>query len=267
LPTPRASASSRGAAEQGQGRLKRADPFTYACHQCGRCCRDQVITLSPYDLLRIARAAGITTGAARRRYTSRRGSLLRFTDHGTCVALAGVHCTVHRGRPLACRLYPLGLLRDPLGGEIFLRLEPAPGSRGIYGEAGTVGAFLEAQGIGDYLSAIARYRRLLPIFRERIAALVDFEAVEPGEFWRCAVREALAETGFDPNPLIDALFDPDGLAPGDPDRTEGFLPSVDRHVSALATRIRLETAPPILAAAAIILGVSLGYAPAVAICQ
>ena len=246
--------------------MQRADQFSYACNQCGRCCRDQVITLSPYDLLRIARAAGITTGAARRRYTSRRGSLLCFTDQG-CAALEGMRCTVHRGRPLACRLYPLGLQRDALGAETFLRLEPAPGSRGIYGEAGTVAAFIDAQGVGDYLSAIERYRRLLPIFRERIAALVDFEAVEPGEFWRCAVREALAETTFDPNPLIDALFDLDGLAAGDPERAEGFLPSIDRHVRALSARIRLESTPQILAAAAIILGVSLGYSPSAVICD
>lgn len=249
--------------------MERAEPFAYACHQCGLCCRDQVITLAPYDLLRIARAAGITTADAVRRYTLRRGSLLKFTDRRTCVALDGARCTIHRGRPLACRLYPLGLQRDARGAETFVRLAPAAGSRGVYGSGacandGTVAGFLDAQGVDDYLRAIRAYRRLLPIFRARIAALVDFDAVEPREFWRAAVREALAETGCDPNPLIDAIFDPDGLSDrGRRDDHPGALrESVARHTRALAALIRAAIEPRALAAAAVILAVSLGYAPA-----
>ena len=39
-----------------------------------------------------------------------------------------------------------------------------------------------------------RYRPLIPVFRQRVAATVDFERVEPREFWRLAVGEALRET-------------------------------------------------------------------------
>jgi Fe-S-cluster containining protein len=83
--------------------------FSYVCNRCGLCCRDKVITLSPYDVIRIARAAAIDTGAAVTRYTLRRGSLLRFLPDGRCAALDGPRYTIHPGRPLACRLYPLGL--------------------------------------------------------------------------------------------------------------------------------------------------------------
>jgi len=240
--------------------MERDGKFSYACNQCGRCCRDQVITLSPYDVMRIARAAGIRTTEAARKYTMRRGSLLKFTGERTCAALDGRRCTIHRGRPLACRLYPLGLQRDAQGGETFVRIEPAAGSLGIYGENGTIAEFLEAQGVGEYLGAIERYRRLLPLMRERIAALVDFDAVEPREFWRVAVREALAESGFDPNPLIDALFDADGLC-GLADDEGAVRESVATHTRALEARIRSATEPRILAAAAVILAVSLGYTP------
>lgn len=238
--------------------MNRTGRFSYACNQCGLCCREQVITLSPHDVLRIARAARIRTDEALRAYTLRRGSLLRFTDAGSCAALDGARCTIHRGRPLACRLYPLGLQRDARGAETFVRLEPAAGSRGVSGDDGTLAEFLDAQGVDDYLRAIADYRRLLRVIRARIAALVDFDTVEPREFWRIAVREALAEREFEPNPIIDALFDADGA--GGP--RDSIRESVTTHTRALEALIRATTAPRMLATAAVLLAVSLGYPPA-----
>jgi hypothetical protein len=83
-----------------------------------------------------------------------------------------------------------------------VQLEPAAGSSGVYGLSGTVAEFLEAQGTAPYLAAVALYYPLVAGFGARIDALVDFEHTEPREFWRRAAREALAETGFDANPLI-----------------------------------------------------------------
>jgi Fe-S-cluster containining protein len=232
--------------------------FSYTCNQCGRCCHNQVITLSPYDLIRIARAAGISTGDAIRRYTIRRGSILKFDDHGACVALDGTRCTIHQGRPLACRLYPLGLQRDSTGAESFVRLDPAPGSLGVYGGNGTVDAFLDAQEVREYLDAVGAYRGLLPLIRERIAKLVDFNATEPREFWRVATREALAETNYDPNALIDALYDPDALDC----RRDSVEEIVAAHFAALTRFILDESNAATLASAAVMLAISLGYSPA-----
>jgi Fe-S-cluster containining protein len=234
--------------------------FSYLCNGCGRCCHDKVIALAPYDVLMMARAAAITTGDAVRRFTIRRGSLLRFEPDGGCTALDGARCSIHRGRPLACRLYPLGLER---AGAIdnFIRLEPAPGSLGVYGDRGTVTEFLDAQGVAEYLAMNDRYRALLPIFRARIAELVDFERVEPREFRRLAVREALAESNFDPNPIIDAMFDPDARvgARGSAGETAAA------HIAALEAMARGSSDANALAAAAVLLAVSLGYSPAEAI--
>lgn len=212
--------------------------------------------LSPFDLLRVAREAGVTTSEAIGRFTVRRGSILRFNDAGACVALDGVRCGVHRGRPLACRLYPLGIERDR-GDDKFVTLEAAAGSLGVYGDRGTVNDFLDAQHVGSHLDANASYAALLPIYRERIAATVNFDRVIPREFWRCAVREALAESGYDPNPLIDATFDPDRLGcwrMSDAD-------TVSAHIESLSEMIRRESNPDLLAAAAVMLAVSLGYSP------
>jgi Fe-S-cluster containining protein len=237
--------------------MERESSFFYSCNRCGLCCRDKVITLSPCDLIRIARAAGISTGEALRKYTLRRGSILKFLNDGKCGALDETACTIHQGRPLACRLYPLGLERSPDGGERFVRIEPAVGSLGVYGVNGTVGDFLAAQGVPEYLDANEAYRRLLPMIRERITALVDFETTEPREFWRIATREALAETNYDPNPLIDALFDPDshGCA------CAAVVDTIAAHTQMLDAMVRVEQRPEILAAAAVMLAVSLGYAP------
>jgi uncharacterized protein len=236
--------------------VNRKSPFSYVCNACGLCCHNKVIALSPYDVLRLARAAGISTREAADRFTLRRGSILKFTAGGACVALDGARCGVHSGRPLACRLYPLGIEHeDKAGDEKYVTLEPAVGSLGVYAIDGDVGDFVEAQGVGSYLAANARYASLLAVFRERIAASIDFDRVEPREFWRRAVREALAESNYDANPLIDAMFDADGAA-GIEDAE-----IVTAHIERLAGMIRRESDPELLAAAAVMLAVSLGYSP------
>jgi uncharacterized protein len=237
--------------------VNRESPFSYVCNACGRCCRDKVIALSPYDVLCLARAAGITTAETIKRFTIRRGSILRFNDDGRCAALLGIRCGVHAGRPLACRLYPLGLERDG-DSERFITLEPAAGSLGVYGDDGTVESFLAVQDVAPHLAAVARYATLIPVLRERVAALVDFERVEPREFWRRARGEAMAESNYDPSPLIDALFDADRFAHG------ASYPAdvIESHLAALGKLIADSSQADLLAAAAVLLAVSLGYSPA-----
>ncbi|HVN89234.1 MAG TPA: YkgJ family cysteine cluster protein [Candidatus Binataceae bacterium] len=239
--------------------MERSSAFSYSCNQCGRCCREQVITLSPYDVIRIARAANLMTSEAIERYTLRRGSLLKFGADGRCVALDSTRCTIHQGRPLACRLYPLGLHRGEDRTESYIRLDPASGSLGEYGTGGTVAVFLAGQGTEDYLKAVERYRQLLALINQRIELLVDFDSVEPREFWRIARREALAEQNLDSNPLIDALFDADKLAPG----VESLEASIQAHIATLETMIATEADAATLAAAGVMLAISLGYPPRV----
>src|SRR5260370_38267252 len=120
--------------------MNRQSKFSYLCNQCGRCCHDKVITLSPYDVLRLARAAGISTCEAVARYTIRRGSILKFKPEGGCAPLDETRCAVHSGRPLACPLYPLGLWRTG-NEEHFVQPEPAQGCLGVHRPHGTVEAF------------------------------------------------------------------------------------------------------------------------------
>lgn len=238
--------------------MERHSNFSYLCNKCGRCCHNQVITLSPYDLIRIARAAGISTGEAVARYAIRRGSLMKFNQSGSCIALNGTSCTIYPGRPLACRVYPLGMEHDSRSTERYIALEPAAGSQGIYGDQQTVEDFLLGQDAGRHLQMNRRYAILLGAFRQRIAELTDFDIVEPREFWRIARREALAETNFDLNPLIEALFDPDSLGC----QAESEIDYTEHHLEQIAQLIRAQRDPNVLAAAAVMLAVSLGYSPA-----
>jgi Fe-S-cluster containining protein len=255
---PKPEQSAEEGLTTGHAFMERTSAFSYLCNQCARCCHDQVITLSPYDIVRIARGAGISTGEAIEKYTMRRGSLLRFDLSGACIALDGTACTIHDGRTLACRLYPLGMERDEGGAETFVRLQPALGSRGTYGDGATVHDFVGTQQAEEYLCAVRHYAALLRVCRERIAELVDFELVEPREFWRVAVREALAEAGFDHNHLTEVLFDPDGLGCSG----SSYRATVEQHVREIEGLIRGERDANALATAAALLAVSLGYSPA-----
>ena len=132
--------------------------------------------------------------------------------------------------------------------------------RGLYGEDGAVGDFLEQQGVGPYLDAVERYAELIPLMRaDGSGQLVDFERTQPAEFRRVAIREALAESGYDYNRLIEALFDSDPLSGFIVDGTR----SAERHIAAIADLIEAETDAAQIAAAAVLLAVSLGYSPAV----
>ena len=238
--------------------MDRQSAFSYQCNQCGRCCHDQVITLSPVDVIAIARTCAISTGETVARYTMRRGSLLRFSANGACIALDGVRCSIHRGRPLACRLYPLGLERDG-GRERFIQLEGARESAGVFGANGTIAEFLGGQDIDEYLALNERYRPLLGTMREQIGRLVDFEVVEPREFWRRAVAEALREADFDAkNRIIEAIFDADGAKCA----RDSVAATVAEHLTALTEIVNRETNAAKIAAAAVLLAVSLGYSPA-----
>lgn len=236
--------------------MDRETPFSYRCAACGSCCRDKVITLGPYDVAAMARAAELSTAATIERFTLRRGSLLRFDASGVCTALRGVHCSIHPGRPLPCRLYPLGIERGDRA-ERFILLEAAPGSLGRFDLNGTVGDFIARQEVDAYLVANSRYEGLLPILGRRTRQLADFERTEPREFRRVAVREALAETNWTSNALIDALFDSDPWVKGQ----DGALERAGAHVAALEELIDCAADAHEVATAGVLLAVSLGFSP------
>ena len=85
------------------------------CSRSGTCCFGKTVMLNPWELLRFSEEKKITSREFRDLYCEFGGVQLRFDGkpdqkgQPACsqyVENAG--CSVHQGRPLACRLYPLG---------------------------------------------------------------------------------------------------------------------------------------------------------------
>ena len=146
--------------------LTRASPFSYTCRGCSRCCHGQV-RANPFDVLVLARHLGLSSTEVRRRYLTADSFLARDENDG-CVFLGKNGCTVHPARPLVCRLYPLARVISTDGSEHFVRLEPHPLSDGVYGAAGTVDDFLEAQQARIHMEAADRYLRWFTLAVRRL---------------------------------------------------------------------------------------------------
>lgn len=182
--------------------LTRSSPFAYQCRACTRCCRGKIIPLNPYEVARLARVLGATTTEVLARFTGNGGSTLAVREDLSCVFLGEEGCTVHGGRPLACRLYPLGRQVAPDGEERFAELEPHPQSAGIYGGDGTVDHYLRSQQVEPYHRAAARYAS---VFRRMLAVLACRKDL--GDV-REASNDAMTRS---PGPEDDALVDVDAV--------------------------------------------------------
>jgi uncharacterized protein len=151
-------------------RLGLEDPFTFGCHpgvSCFNCCCSDVnIFLSPYDVLRLKKRLGITSGGFLDRYALMPVQkdmktpvvLLRMRDDGrrTCPFLTEAGCGVYEDRPWPCRMYPLGLAAskdtpDGWRGERFWFLLREDTCKGFEEPTSwTVKEWLENQGVEPY---------------------------------------------------------------------------------------------------------------------
>jgi Fe-S-cluster containining protein len=85
------------------------------CSRSGTCCFGKAVLLNPWELMRLGREKKITAKVFRDLYCEFGGIQLRFdgaADKKGQKACSQYDessgCSVHLGRPLACRLYPLG---------------------------------------------------------------------------------------------------------------------------------------------------------------
>ena len=86
-----------------------------SCSRTGYCCFGKIIYLNPWELVSLANEKKITPKEFRDQYCDFEGIRLRFDgktgwkDQKACSQYVdNFGCSVHLGRPLACRLYPLG---------------------------------------------------------------------------------------------------------------------------------------------------------------
>lgn len=148
----------------------RKSVFSYQCHACNKCCHNKLIQINPYETLRLSGCLGISTTQFRKKHLD--GQFLKQNkSSGACQFLGKNGCTVHKDRPLVCRLYPLGRLRLENGDELFTELMPHPKSKGVYGNDSNVAAYLKTQEVSSFLKAEKQYLKL--IRQMAISALKD----------------------------------------------------------------------------------------------
>ena len=115
------------------------DGLPLTCSRAGTCCHGKAVWLNPWELACLATARGLTSRVFRDRYGEFGGIRLRFNNPPGWKGFAACSqylpqsgCSVHAGRPLACRLFPLGRQRrgDELRymhrGPVFPCLEGCP---------------------------------------------------------------------------------------------------------------------------------------------
>lgn len=78
---------------------------------CGPHCPGNRIPLTPYEVARIARGLGVTTGEVIRRYVQEGTGVLEVNEQGNCVFHRTVGCELGGERPMSCRNFA-----DPLDG-------------------------------------------------------------------------------------------------------------------------------------------------------
>lgn len=111
----------------GAGRVRtilgRDDRLPLTCTRSGTCCHGKRIAVNPWELALLARCLGRDPRAVRDTHIGDGGIRLRmdgthrWRGRPACTFFNEHEgCTAHAGRPLACRLYPLG--RERQGEEV-----------------------------------------------------------------------------------------------------------------------------------------------------
>lgn len=96
-------------------RLNKQDLFPLTCSRSGACCHGNRVLLNPWELVCLANEKKMTPREFRDLYGEFGGIRLRFdgklgwgNKHACSQYVDNTGCSVYLGRPLACRLYPLG---------------------------------------------------------------------------------------------------------------------------------------------------------------
>ena len=140
-------------------KLNRHDRLPLTCTREGTCCHGKAVWIHPGELARLAAHLGRPAAAVVKEHTVDGGIRLRFDGPAgwrglpACTFyLPGQGCSAHPGRPLACRLYPLGRERQGAKvrylheGKTFPCLTGCPSVVTL--PSLTVGAYLDGQEAG-----------------------------------------------------------------------------------------------------------------------
>jgi len=145
------------------------DDLSFVCSpdvSCfNQCCRDLNQFLTPYDVLRLKRALGMSSHEFLKKYTQRHNGpesglpVVTFKmDPSTqyaCPFVTLTGCSVYQDRPASCRMYPLAraVVRSRDTGQMveYFALIEEPHCHGFGRKSGqTVGQWLSGQDVKEY---------------------------------------------------------------------------------------------------------------------
>jgi len=96
-------------------KLSLDDVLPLTCSRAGVCCHGNVVMLNPWEVYALAKQKKMTPAAFRDLYCELGGAQLKFDGKPAANGkkacnqyIENFGCSVHLGRPLACRLYPIG---------------------------------------------------------------------------------------------------------------------------------------------------------------
>lgn len=144
--------------------------FRFSCHSglaCfNSCCADINILLTPYDLLRMRRSAGLSSGEFLKRYTVPLLAddglpllVLKMNEDETksCPFVLSEGCMIYPDRPWSCRMYPI----FPTSSEEDSFVQERNSCLGLKGEKEwTIDEWKNAQGIDIYEKMNEYYKEI-----------------------------------------------------------------------------------------------------------
>lgn len=205
--------------------LRKESPLRFVCKPqvaCfTKCCRDVNIFLGPYDIVRLRKRLGISSGEFLHKYTltlvpEATGFplvLLKMLEEKgkACPLLGPQGCTVYEDRPWSCRMFPL----DRAEQEGFYRLvAPTELCLGLQEPwETTVGQYLESQGVQAYEEVEARLSRLGPtpaLLREgirnrKIQEMCRMAMYDPDRFRRFVLESRFLQIFHVERDLVEIL--------------------------------------------------------------
>lgn len=174
-------------------KLSLQDKLPLTCSRTGTCCHGKLVLLNPWELACLAREKKITTREFRDLYCEFGGIRLRFDgkigwreQHACSQYIDNFGCSVHLGRPLSCRLYPLGRqiqskeVHYMFQGNIFPCLDGCPEVSGL--PYLTVGEYLKGQETDEFEKAQDEYLDLMQNLADiAFELLLDTGLAESGD--------------------------------------------------------------------------------------
>jgi uncharacterized protein len=174
-------------------KLNIQDELPLTCTRMGTCCHGKIVLLNPWELVCLAREKHITPREFRDLYCDYGGIRLRFDGKSGWKGLQACSqyvenfgCSVHLGRPLSCRLFPLGRqiqsekIHYIYEGDVFPCLDGCPGVSKL--PHLSVGEYLKGQQTDRFEKAQDEYLDLVQNLADiAFVLLLDTGLAESGD--------------------------------------------------------------------------------------